>query len=227
MQECRNWKVVEDTTAQVPGYMVPVSHPTPYWSETLLSEPECDDLYQEVMRQYDYKQPARVYKLDGTGDEINREARYTYYYDINNFPNIYGIVGKFNRAVENCARVWWDRTATPVYTPQILSYETHCKFATHCDNAIYTNGAWNRNDIPRDITGILYASDCVDCVVSPNQHQGGELNFPNIGCDGGTATVVPYKGLLVVFPSHPVYRHQVYPVLDGYRVALVNWWTLA
>lgn len=227
MSDERSWWPIPDDTNVIPGYEVPADHPTPYWSETLVSERECDEFYYEVIAQYSMKQLARVYQWDGGGDEINVDSRYTHYYDINAFRGAFSLAAKFNRAVENMAATWWQQGATPVYTPQILGYEERCKFATHCDNSIWVHNQWQRNDTTRDVTGLLYISDCVDTVTAPNQHQGGELNFPNIQTrTGGTATVRPAKGLFVAFPSHPVYRHQVYPVVRGYRVALVNWWTI-
>lgn len=226
MSVAAKWNILEDTTAHVPGLMVPPRSDLPYWTEQLLSEEEADRIYFSVISQYPKKELSRVYRLDGQGDEVNTDSRYTHYYDPINVGNFADIAARFNDAVNRCARKWWNCDAAPVYEPQILGYEERCHFRNHCDNSIWANGGWNRNDPQRDITALLYISECVPVVTRPGQYSGGEFSLTNIVDNGGKPiTIRPRKGQFVAFPSHPVFRHQVAPVKRGYRVAVVNWWT--
>jgi Rps23 Pro-64 3,4-dihydroxylase Tpa1-like proline 4-hydroxylase len=220
------WWPIIDSTGEIPGVVVPQDHPTPYWTKQLLTEEEADEIYYRVIAQYPQKQLSRVYKWDGVGDEVNLDSRYTHYYDIMSLPNAREIEARFNEAVEECTQTWWKQSVQPVYAPQILGYEERCHFKTHCDNSIWTNGAWMRNDPTRDITALLYVSECVPLVTKHNQHSGGELVMDNVQTANGPARITPRKGQFIAFPSHPVYRHQVTQVTRGYRIAFVNWWTL-
>lgn len=221
------WRIVEDTTSQVAGYSVPADNPLPYWTAQVLTPQECDQVYHAVVARYNQKQLARVYQWNGQGDELNFAARYTHYYSNDILPAGLNVEARFAEAVNTACAQWWKKSATPVYSSQVLGYEEKCQFATHCDNSIHTGQTWQQNDPTRDITALLYISECVPTAVVPNQYSGGELVLPNILDASGNATIIyPKKGQMVMFPAHPVFRHQVLPITRGYRVALVNWWTL-
>lgn len=222
----RAWWYGDDTTSEVPGYMVPESHPVPYWSSQLLSPAESDAVYHEVIGQYSTKQLHRVYTADGKGSQVDLNARHTHSYDFYSLQGAAEIERRINAEVERCAQTWWGKTSTPTHSPQILGYEERCKFLSHCDNSIWNHPAWMRNDPLRDISGILYVSDCVALPTATNQYSGGHLVMDNIHTAAGPVRVFPQKGKFVAFPSHPMYRHQVTPVVRGYRVAFVNWWSL-
>jgi predicted 2-oxoglutarate/Fe(II)-dependent dioxygenase YbiX len=222
-----SWRILEDTSNQVSGYSIPADSPLPYWDEQLLSATECDEIYHAVIATYNQKQLARVYQWDGKGDEINFAARYTHYYSHNVLPKQLNVEHRFSEAVNRASKQWWAKTATPVYTSQVLGYEEKCQFATHCDNSIWVSAGWQRNDPLRDITALLYIGECVTTATRPNQYSGGELVLPNIvGRNNAEITIKPRKGQMIAFPSHPAFRHKVLAISRGYRVALVNWWTL-
>jgi predicted 2-oxoglutarate/Fe(II)-dependent dioxygenase YbiX len=221
------WRILEDTTSQVAGYSVPWDNHLPYWDEQVLSPAECDEVYHAVIAKYNEKQLARVYQWNGQGDELNFAARYTHYYSHTVLPEHLNVEKRFAEAVNRASKQWWAKTATPVYHSQVLGYEEKCQFATHCDNSIWADGSWKQNDPLRELTTLLYISDCVPTATRPNQYSGGELVLPNIVDNNNQpVTITPRKGQMIVFPSHPVFRHQVLSVSRGYRVALVNWWTL-
>jgi predicted 2-oxoglutarate/Fe(II)-dependent dioxygenase YbiX len=220
------WSFVEDSTSQVPGVMIPSDNATPYFTSRLLDEAEADELYHAVIAQYARKQLHRVYQADGKGDQIDLNSRYTHAYEFYSLPNAQSLEARFNAEVERVARMWWNKQSIPVYSPQILGYEEKCRFRTHCDNSIWKDGGWFQNDPMRDVTALLYISECVPTVTRPNQHSGGTLVLDNILMGNSPVRIVPKKGQFVMFPSHPVFRHQVTPVTRGYRVALVNWWSL-
>ena len=76
----------------------------------------------------------------------------------------------------------------------------------------------------RKITTVLFATSH-ESHGGPGMHfGGGELVF-NYLCDGsGTPVRIrPKAGDMVVFPSNPLYSHEVLPVTQGYRLTLVQW----
>lgn len=53
---------------------------------------------------------------------------------------------------------------------------------------------------------------------------GGELIFNYLyDVDGKQIEFLPQAGDMIVFPSNPIYSHEVLPVKDGYRLTLVQW----
>lgn len=222
-----NWTYGENVSLQqVPGVMVPADYPTPYFTSQLLTESEADEVHHAVIAQYKTKQLHQVYQPDGTGSQVNLDSRYTHAYDYYMIPNARSIEAKFNSEVNRVAQMWWNKQSTPIYNPQILGYEEKCRFLTHCDNSVWANNQWFQNDPLRDVTALLYISDCVNTVTRPNQHSGGELVLDNVQTATGPVRISPKKGQFVMFPSHPAYRHQVTQVTRGYRIAIVNWWQL-
>lgn len=220
------WWVVEDTLREVPGYMPHPGLPLPYWSQQLLTPKEADELYFDVIAHYKDKALSRVYNSDGVGDRVDTSSRYTHYYNPYTMKKGREVEQRFNQAMADVCKLWWDKISLPVYAAQILGYEERCLFRTHTDNSIYSVNGWNRNDTRRDMTGLLYLGDCVEQVSQPNQFSGGQLILDNLMTPSGPVVIRPRKGQFVAFPSHPVFRHQVPPVTRGYRVAFVNWWEL-
>lgn len=223
----RFWKVAHDTQADVPGFMPPEDSPLPYWSQQVLAEAECDKLFFQVMERYTEKRLSRVYKLDGTGDQLDLSVRHTHYYNPFTLPDGEYLNRVINGAASECARRWWGKEAVPATPLQVLGYEERCRFRSHCDNSLFQVNRWVRNDPLRDLTGLLYLSDWTPVISRPNQFQGGELIFENLwGVDNKKLVVYPRKGLFVAFPSHPIFTHQVPLITRGYRIATVNWWTM-
>lgn len=218
---------MSQTRDQVAGESVPVGAEFPYWTTQVLTEQEADDVYFAVVGHYHNRALSRVYSNNGTGSEVNLAARYTHYYPMSVLPNHEDVSRRCTEAVNRCSAEWFHKSPIPVYDHQILGYEEKCQFGSHCDNSIWQNNRWVRNDPLRDITSLLYIGECVETQTRPNQYSGGELVFTNIvDANGEQLRLRPKKGQLIVFPSHPEFTHMVTPVSRGYRIALVNWWTL-
>lgn len=77
----------------------------------------------------------------------------------------------------------------------------------------------------RKLTSVLFAAS--HCDVAKNKEtcfNGGELVFSYLyERDGTPVTLRPKAGTMVVFPSNPIYSHEVRPVHSGYRLTLVQW----
>ncbi len=54
--------------------------------------------------------------------------------------------------------------------------------------------------------------------------KGGELVFNYLfDAEGKQVVFYPEAGDMIVFPSNPIYSHEVLPVEEGYRLTLVQW----
>lgn len=190
--------------------------------------PSADDIFFSVMRHYSSKQLHQVYSLDGKSGVVDTNSRYTHSYPLSASSKATELTALMNDAVRLYASTEFSAFSVTKMVPQLLGYEERCQFRLHCDNSIWKNGSWVRNDPLRDITGILYLSDPVDYVTNPNQYSGGDLSFPNIvDSSGSPMTLRPKKGSMAIFPSSPAYQHQVSIITAGYRLAAVNWWSLS
>ncbi len=76
----------------------------------------------------------------------------------------------------------------------------------------------------RKITTVLFCTTCEDTINNEYSFSGGELVF-NYLYDKNNKQIKlkPKAGDMVVFPSNPYFSHEVLPVLDGYRLTLVQW----
>ena len=76
----------------------------------------------------------------------------------------------------------------------------------------------------RKLTTVLFATSHEQYHGEGVHFGGGELVFNYLfDADGTQVRIRPTVGDLVVFPSNPVYSHEVLPVTGGYRLTLVQW----
>ncbi len=76
----------------------------------------------------------------------------------------------------------------------------------------------------RKITTVLFTTSHKNHSYEDYSFSGGELLFNYLfDADGKQIKLYPQAGDMVVFPSNPIYSHEVLPVEDGYRLTLVQW----
>jgi len=76
----------------------------------------------------------------------------------------------------------------------------------------------------RKITTVLFATSHRDNGGDGLQFGGGELVFNYLyDAENRPVRFRPKAGDMVIFPSNPIYSHEVLPVSDGYRLTLVQW----
>lgn len=76
----------------------------------------------------------------------------------------------------------------------------------------------------RKITTVLFATSHDEHKSDAHSFSGGELLFNYLfDADGKQIKLYPQAGDMIVFPSNPIYSHEVLPVNDGYRLTLVQW----
>lgn len=115
---------------------------------------------------------------------------------------------------------------------QALGYSPGCKYMLHADNCdpVFGDGGkwtgWKVTLPHRVISMILFLTDSVTDITGENECVGGHVTF-NYLMDENTQPfrVVPNKGLLVAFPSTPLFSHEVHAVTEGYRISLVEWFS--
>ena len=76
----------------------------------------------------------------------------------------------------------------------------------------------------RKITTVLFTASHKSHNSEDYSFDGGELLFNYLfDAEGKQVKLYPEAGDMVVFPSNPIFSHEVLPVKDGYRLTLVQW----
>lgn len=76
----------------------------------------------------------------------------------------------------------------------------------------------------RKITTVLFVTSHAARDADGLHFSGGELMFNYLfNADGTPVRLRPKAGDMIVFPSNPLYSHEVLPVEAGYRLTLVQW----
>lgn len=119
---------------------------------------------------------------------------------------------------------------TTATTLQTLEYTKGSFYIKHADdsNELVDENANTVGFIQvapaRKITTVLFATSHKEHNDNSLSFNGGELIF-NYFFDknGKQIKLYPQAGDMIVFPSNPIYSHEVLPVNDGYRLTLVQW----
>ncbi|MBN2895487.1 MAG: 2OG-Fe(II) oxygenase [Campylobacterales bacterium] len=113
---------------------------------------------------------------------------------------------------------------------QALGYHTGDFYVKHADDSselIDSNGrciGFKQVASNRKITTVLFASSYNDPPRELNQFSGGELCFNYLfDAKGAMLKLRPQAGDMIIFPSNPIFSHEVLPVQAGYRLTLVQW----
>lgn len=83
---------------------------------------------------------------------------------------------------------------------QILKYGKGHHFENHVDD---------NKGMPRTFSMSYYLND---------DYEGGEIEFPRFGLK-----VKPKANMAIMFAANYVYNHKIYPVTNGTRYTIVNW----
>lgn len=76
----------------------------------------------------------------------------------------------------------------------------------------------------RKISTVLFATSHDEHGADKKHFSGGELLFNYLfDAQGKPVKFLPKAGDMLVFPSNPIYSHEVLPVSEGYRLTLVQW----
>ena len=118
-------------------------------------------------------------------------------------------------------------TATKV---QLLEYKTGFFYVKHADDSseiINSQGetiGFKQVAPMRKLTTVLFATSHSMIEGNDKTFTGGKLAFNYLyNRNKEMVTLAPKAGDMIIFPSHPVYSHEVQPVLSGNRITLVQW----
>ncbi len=77
----------------------------------------------------------------------------------------------------------------------------------------------------RKLSTVLFATSSSSHKDKEGMHfKGGELLFNYLfDSKGDPVRFFPEAGDMIIFPSNPIYSHEVVPVEEGYRLTLVQW----
>ncbi|MFC2073834.1 2OG-Fe(II) oxygenase [Campylobacterota bacterium] len=76
----------------------------------------------------------------------------------------------------------------------------------------------------RKLSTVLFTTSHAQHKHSGLSFTGGELVFNYLfDADGKQVVFYPEVGDMIIFPSNPIYSHEVLSVEDGYRLTLVQW----
>jgi len=118
-------------------------------------------------------------------------------------------------------------TATKV---QVLEYTKDAFYIKHADDSnelVNENGetvGFLQVAPQRKLSTILFTTSYDETIDDKRHFKGGELVFSYLrDAQGNTVKFRPKAGDMLVFPSNPIYSHEVLPVQSGYRLSLVQW----
>jgi SM-20-related protein len=118
-------------------------------------------------------------------------------------------------------------TATKV---QVLEYTKGAFYIKHADdsNELIDEAGETVGFVQvaaqRKISTVLFTTSYTHEQSDDKSFKGGELVFNYLfDEEGKNITIYPKAGDMLVFPSNPIYSHEVMPVQDGYRLTLVQW----
>ncbi len=113
---------------------------------------------------------------------------------------------------------------------QVLEYTKGSFYIKHADDSnelVNENGetvGFIQVAPQRKLTTVLFATPHTKHTNGGHDFNGGELLFNYLfDVNGEQVKFYPEEGDMIVFPSNPIYSHEVLPVNDGYRLTIVQW----
>lgn len=206
-------------------------HDMPYMIiENFLTPGECEEIvaYTKALNDAEQAQVKRL-KLGSVVDpEVDEEIRKT---AIHKLPE--SLTESYRRQFmerQHAIETFFATALTTATDIQVLEYTKGAFYIKHADdsNELVNDDGETVGFVQvapqRKITTVLFVTSHSDHTGDGNGFEGGELLF-NYLCDvhGHPVTLRPKAGDMVVFPSNPIFSHEVKPVKSGYRLTMVQW----
>ena len=186
--------------------------------ENFLSDEVCDEIDLYVKHSLD----TRDAKLISDQKSSNEKIRKTKIFKLSDdHLNIYNnALSEHKKDIENFFNVAFSKASAP----QVLSYTKGFYYKKHSDDSSELIDK-NKKTIgfkqvreDRKITTLLFINTYND------SFSGGELKFNYLKDENSDDVVLkPKKGTLLIFPSNPIFSHEVLEVLSGQRVSIAQW----
>ena len=156
--------------------------------------------------------------IDNELNEIHRKTN-IYFFNDEQTKFYHNQFLKYKKEIEN----FYNVVLTNSTEIQALEYKQGYFYVKHADDSSELvdddgNTVGFLNVAPqRKLTTVLFCTNCDD-------YEGGELKFNYLyDKDGNCKIIKPNAGDMIVFPSNPIYSHEVMEVKSGYRLTAVQW----
>lgn len=160
--------------------------------------------------------------------KVDRDIRKTLQHELPNiFLNAYDLSFK---AHQKYIEDYFNIALTTSTNIQTLEYTKGCFYIKHADDSselVNDQGetvGFIQVAPERKLSTVLFATSSEKYGKSGMHFKGGELLFNYLfDSEGNQVRIFPEAGDMIVFPSNPIYSHEVVPVEEGYRLTLVQW----
>lgn len=197
--------------------------------KNFLSNKLAMEIVSYTKKSNDYKK-AQIIANDSsiTEGKLKEEFRKTNIYKLNDtYENIYK---KRFEEIKPLIEKHFNLILTNSTDIQVLEYTKGCYYKKHADDSselVDTKGntvAFKNVNIERKISSVLFATEYNDNIDNEFTFNGGELKFNYLyNIKGEQIQFKPSFGDMIIFPSNPIFSHEILKVNDGYRLTLVQW----
>lgn len=192
--------------------------------EDFLDERTCQQIINNVQKDNNSKNAA----LRSRSQKLNQHIRKTKIYKLKRLhAKLYADAFEKARPQIEAFFALSLTTATDV---QVLEYTKGYFYKPHADDSsVLINHEKHiigfKQVAPlRKLSSVMFASKHNAAVTDEYSFNGGELIFNYFRDKENNAVMLkPKMGSLIIFPSNPIYTHEVKPVQEGYRLTLVQW----
>jgi SM-20-related protein len=209
--------------------------PNPYFDypyliiKNFLSDELCKDIINDIKKDDDFIKAQIITNEEHIIDsQLDEKYRKTNIYELNDeVKSIY-----FNRFNEITPIIedFYKLVITSSTDIQVLEYKNGYYYKKHADDSSELIDK-NKNTIgfktvaaQRKISTVLFATNYDDEVNDNYSFNGGELVFNYLfDSKNEVVKIRPQMGDLLIFPSNPIFSHEILKVKDGYRLTLVQW----
>lgn len=206
-----------------------VLHPNPYYDypylliENFFSRKLCRAVLEHVAKSADVQkaQVKRMKKKSVVVAAVNSVLRNT---DIYALPSV--LLSQYRDCFTShqpTIERYFNCALTLMTTPQLLVYEKGAFYVKHADDSSEIVNSEGQSigfkvvASQRKLTSVLFIS-------APGAYECGELYFNYLyNEEGECIRIKPQEGTLLLFPSNPLFSHEVQKVKSGQRVTLVQW----
>lgn len=210
--------------------------PNPYYDypyliiKNFLSESTCKEISDYTYNTSEAEQAkVKTRLLNSIVDpSVDESIRKTVIHKLPNiFQNAYELSFKANQAkIED----YFSLALSLSTKTQVLEYTKGSFYIKHADDSnelVNENGetvGFVQVAPQRKLTTVLFVTPHAKHGNDGRDFNGGELLFNYLfDVDGKQIKLYPKAGDMIVFPSNPIYSHEVIPVDDGYRLSIVQW----
>lgn len=193
--------------------------------KNFLSESTCNDIANYASNASDVEE-ARVKSLidSSVNEKIRKTIQHVFpdtfqsAYDVSFVTHQSAIEEFFNLVLT---------TSTKVQTLEYTKGSFYIKHADDSNELVDKSGhtiGFKQVAPQRKLSTVLFTTSSEHYDTKNKTFKGGELLFNYLfDADEKQVRFTPEAGDMIVFPSNPIYSHEVLPVQEGYRLTLVQW----